>query len=103
MKAGPGTNFSLSSVIGIKLVGTNPQKLVLISYKKKAPLFDLAENLAQCSQYHREQLCNWSKVGRSLGSTSGGQIPDPCACVKDMGKKRALREGFLSLTLMLFA
>jgi hypothetical protein len=36
-------------------------------------LFDLAENLTQCREYHREQLCNWLKVGRSLGLTCGGQ------------------------------
>jgi hypothetical protein len=28
---------------------------------------------AQCRQYHKEQLSNGSKVGRSLGSTCGGQ------------------------------
>ncbi len=29
-------------------------------------LLDLAENFTQCRECHREQLCNWSKVGRSL-------------------------------------
>ncbi len=54
------------------------------------PMFDSAENLTQCREYHREQLCNWSKVGRSLGLTCRGQISE----------RRALCEGFLSLTLI---
>jgi hypothetical protein len=28
------------------------------------PVFDLAENLTQCREYHREQLFNWPKFGR---------------------------------------
>ncbi len=50
------------------------------------PLFDLAENLPQCREYHREQLCNWSKVRRSLGLTYGGQISEPRSCAKETGK-----------------
>jgi hypothetical protein len=48
------------------------------------PLFDLAENLTQCKQYHREQLCNWSKVGRSLGLTCEGQMVSLPLCTSGM-------------------
>jgi hypothetical protein len=39
----------------------------------KSTLFDLAENSTQCKEYHREQLCNLSKVSRSLGLSCVGQ------------------------------
>jgi hypothetical protein len=61
-------------------------------------------------QYHKEQLYNVSKskVGKSLGSTCDceDQITDPCGyCAKDKGIEggEASKEGFRSLTLMLFA
>ncbi len=50
------------------------------------PLFDLTGNLTQCREHgnnHMEQLCDWSKVGRSLGLTSGGQMSEPRCCVRD--------------------
>jgi hypothetical protein len=77
--------------------------LVDIAAALNVPLFDLAENLAECSPYHREQFHNWSKIGRSLGLTCGGQRTEPsCASVKEEGGKRegerALHEGgFLSI------
>jgi hypothetical protein len=48
------------------------------------PLLDLDENLTQCREYHREQLCNWSKVGRSLGLTCGGQNVSLSLCASGM-------------------
>jgi hypothetical protein len=39
------------------------------------------QNLTQCREYYMKQLCYWSKVGRSLGSTCGGQIREPLSCV----------------------
>jgi hypothetical protein len=44
----------------------------------------LAENLTQCREYHREQLCDWSKVGRSLGLTRGGQNVSLLLCASGM-------------------
>ncbi len=46
---------------------------------KSTPV-DLAENLTQCREYHREQICNWSKVGRSLGLTCAGQKVSLVVC-----------------------
>jgi hypothetical protein len=60
----------------------------------KFPLFDLAQNLAQCMKYHREQLPNESKVGMSLGATSGCQITEFRIVVKGREKKLKGREPF---------
>jgi hypothetical protein len=64
------------------------------------PLFDLAENLTQCREYHREQLCNWSKVGRSLSLTCRGQISESCSCVKETRERALVCEEFRSLSLI---
>jgi hypothetical protein len=47
-------------------------------------LFYLAENLTQCREYHRKQLCHWSKVDRSLGLTCGGQKVSLPLCASGM-------------------
>jgi hypothetical protein len=41
------------------------------------PLFNLAENVAQCREYHGEQLFNWSKVGGSLWLDLWGSKREP--------------------------
>ncbi len=50
----------------------------------KSTLFDLAETLTQCREYHREQLCNWLKTGRSLDLTCGGQKVSLPLCASGM-------------------
>ncbi len=57
------------------------------------PLFDLAENLTQCREYYWEQLSNWSKVGRSLGLTCGGQKVSLPLCANGMRVRETLHEG----------
>jgi hypothetical protein len=54
------------------IAATAEEKDMALTLWGNPPLFDLTENLTQCREYHREQLCNVSKVGRSLGLTCGG-------------------------------
>jgi hypothetical protein len=65
----------------------------------RAPPFDLAENLAQCRQFHREKLSIGSKVGRSLGSTCGGQRGSVYAYAKNM--RETITEGPIPLLILL--
>jgi hypothetical protein len=68
----------------------------------ETPLYSIwLKVLSQCRKYHREQLSNGSTVGRSLGSTCGGQRTEPYCCVKDYTQGPFLKD--FSLTLMLFA
>jgi hypothetical protein len=60
----------------------------------KAHVFELAENFTKCRSYHREQISNFHKGGRTHGFTCRGQRTEPYCYVKETGGKREGRGPF---------